>query len=74
MVNDYLMQFRDWMSSNGDFQYSIDHNLYNAEKEVFLNFYAEHSNSVICLTVKVVKYYIHTLLSINIRLPSLIYL
>ena len=48
-------------------QYSMDHNLYIAEKEVFLNFYKENTNSVICLTILIVKFYIHTLMSINIR-------
>ena len=56
MVNKYLLEFRDWMSSNGDAQYSIDHSLYIAEKEVFLNFYEEHFNSVICLGVLIVKF------------------
>ena len=38
MVNKYLMEFRDWISSNGEAQYSIDHSLYIAMKKVFLNF------------------------------------
>ena len=67
LINEYLMQFRDWMSSNGNSQYSFDHSLYIAEKGVFLNFYEQHPNSVICLTVLIVKYYIHMLCSINIR-------
>ena len=37
-----VMEFRDWMSSNGDAHYSIDHSLYIAEMEVYLNFYEEH--------------------------------
>ena len=69
MVNNYLMEFRDWMSSNRDTQSSNDHNLYIAEKEVFLNFYEENPNSVICLIILVDKYYIHTLVSIEVK-PS----
>ena len=67
MVNNYLMEFRDWMTANGNTQYSIDHNLYIAEKEVFFNFYEENPNSVICLTVLIVKYYIHMLTSIDVK-------
>ena len=58
MVNEYLMEFRDWMSSNRDAQYYIDHSLYIAEKEVLVNFYEEHPNSVICLVVLIVKFYL----------------
>ena len=42
MANMYLAEFRDWMSSNRDSQFSIDHSLYIAEKKSF---------SIICLTV-----------------------
>ena len=66
-VNKYLMKFRDWMSSNRDTQYFIDHSLYIAEKEGFLNFYVEYPNSDIWLMVLIVKYYIHKLISISIK-------
>ena len=61
------MEFRDWMAANGNTPYSIDHNLYIAEKEVFFNFYEENPNSVICLIVLIFKYYIHTLISIGVK-------
>ena len=67
MVNTYLAELRDWMSSNGDSQFFIDHRLYISEKEVFLNFYEEHPNSVICPSVLIVKYYIQKITSINVK-------
>ena len=51
----------------GDLQFSINHSLYIAYKEVFLNFCEEYPNSVIFLTVLIIKYYIFKLLSINIK-------
>ena len=61
------MEFRDWMTANGNTPYSIDHNLYIAQMEVFLNFYEENPNSVICFIVLIVKYYIHTLTVIGVK-------
>ena len=61
------MEVRDWMTATGNTQYSIDHNLYIAEKEVFFNFLEENPNSVICLIVLIVRYYIPTLTSIGVK-------
>ena len=68
-----LSKVFDSMSSSGDTQYSIDHSLYIAEKELFLNFFKENPNSVICPTFLILKYYIHKLVSINIK-PSVFYM